>query len=109
MVTKRTLAARSPRRGDQLLVGLDQRLVEDLAEGRRDLSPGSLDVGGDRRRRVDDLVLEAGVELHVPGLVDLLGGEEGRLLLGAVGADQAGELGRDPLLGDHQLRPGPSR
>ena len=57
---------------------------------------------GDRGRVGDHLVLEARVELHVARLVDLLGGEEGRLLLGAIGADQAGELGGDPLLGDHQ-------
>ena len=52
-----------------------------VPEGRRDLRPGALDVGGDRRRVGDDLVLEARVELHVARLVDLLGREEGRLLL----------------------------
>ena len=101
-MTKRTLASASAGVGDEPLVRLDQGHVEDRAEGGRDLLAGALDVGGDRRRVGDDLVLEARVELHVAGLVDLLGGEEGRLLLAAVGADQARELGRDPLLGDHQ-------
>ena len=56
----------------------------------------------DRRRVGDHLILKARVELHVAGLVDLLGSEEGRFLLAAVGPDQPRELGRDPLLGDHQ-------
>ena len=49
-----------------------------------------------------DLVLEAGVELHVPRLVDLLGREERRFLLTAEGSHEAGELRCDPLLCDHQ-------
>jgi hypothetical protein len=60
-------------------------------------------VRGDFARGGDDLVLEAGVELHVAGLVDLCR-EEGRFLLGAVGADEAAELRGDALLGDHQRR-----
>ena len=40
-------------------------------------------MGGDRRRAPRPPRPEAGVELHVAGLVDLLGREEGRLLLGA--------------------------
>ena len=60
------------------------------------------DVRGDHVGLGDHLVLEARVELHVACLVDLLGGQEGGLLLAAVGADEAGELGRDALLGDHQ-------
>ena len=59
-------------------------------------------MGGDRARVGDHLILEASVELHVARLIDLLGRQEGRLLLAAVGADQPGELGGDPLLGDHQ-------
>ena len=88
--------------GEQLLMGLDQSDVEDRPKGRRDLLSSTLDVGGDRGRVGDHLVLEASVELHVARLIDLLGRQEGRLLLAAVGADQPGELGGDPLLGDHQ-------
>src|SRR4051794_31704791 len=78
-------------RGDQLFVVTDEDLVEDLAEGVGDALAGAVDVGGDDLRLADDLVLEARVELHVARLVDLLGGEEGGLLLGAVGADEAAE------------------
>ena len=81
---------------------LHERLVEELTERVRDLLPGALDVGGDRLRLGDHLVAEARVELHVARLVDLLGREEGRLLLRRVGGHEAGELGRDALLGDHQ-------
>ena len=87
---------------DQPLVRLHQRLVEDPPERGGDLGARPLHVGGDGGRRGDDLVLEPRVELHVTGLVDLLGRQESRLLLAAVGTDEAGELGRDPLLGDHQ-------
>jgi hypothetical protein len=54
--------------------------------------PASLHVrrSGPVRR---SLVLKAGVELHVAGFVDLLGGEEGGFLFGAVRAEKAGELG----------------
>src|SRR3954452_22206729 len=45
--------------------------------------------------------------LHVAGLVDLLRGQEGRLLVGVGGHDETGELGGDPLLGDHQRRQRP--
>ena len=47
------------------------------------------DVGGDRRRVGDHLVLEARVELHVADLVDQLGREEAALLLVVLGQDQA--------------------
>ena len=80
----------------------DERLVEEVPEGVGDLLARATDVCAYRRRLGDHLVLEAGVELHVTRLVDLLGGQERRLLLGRVGADQTGELRRDPLLGDHQ-------
>jgi alkanesulfonate monooxygenase SsuD/methylene tetrahydromethanopterin reductase-like flavin-dependent oxidoreductase (luciferase family) len=43
----------------------------------------------------------------VTRLVHLLGGEEGRLLLGAVRAHQSGELRGDALLGHHQGRERP--
>ena len=92
---------------DEPLVRLDQRLVEDLAERGRELLAGAGDVRADRLRIGDHLVLEARVELHVARLVDLLGGEERGLLLAAVGHHQPGELGGDPLLGDHQRRQRP--
>ncbi|HEY3020549.1 MAG TPA: hypothetical protein VGJ32_10170 [Solirubrobacteraceae bacterium] len=88
--------------GDQAVVRGDEPLVEDRAEGRRDLLARPRDVGGDLAGLVDYLVLEARVELHVARLVDLLGGEERRLLLAVVGPHEAGELGRDALFGDHQ-------
>jgi hypothetical protein len=59
-------------------------------------------MGGDRLWIGDHLVLEACVELHVPGLVDLLRGEKGDFLLAAARPHEARELRRDPLLGDHQ-------
>ena len=89
-------------RGDQLIVRVDQVLVEDHAERVRHLLARALDVGGHRGGLGDHLVLEARVELHVAGLVDLLRGQEGGLLLAPVGGDQAGELRGDPLLGHHQ-------
>ena len=64
-------------------------------------------MGGDRCGFGDRFVLESGVELHVAGLVDLLGGEEAGFFLAFGGHDEAGELGRDPLLGDHQRRQRP--
>ena len=88
-MTNRTFASVSAGFVDQLLVGLDQCHIEDRPERGRDLLAGAPDVGADRRRVGDDLILEAGVELHVAGLVDLLGGEERRLLLAAVSGDQA--------------------
>src|SRR6185312_14327305 len=88
--------------GEQAVVRGDEPLVEDRPKGRRDLRPGALYVRGYLRRLLDDLVLKAGVELHVPRLVDLLGGKEGHLLLARPRADEPGELRRDPLLGDHQ-------
>jgi hypothetical protein len=90
------------RGGQELFVGLDEGDVEDLAKGIRYLFAGSRYVGCDLCRRGHHLVLVAGVELHVAGLIHLLGGQEGDLLLGAPGCDQAGELGGDPLLGNHQ-------
>ena len=83
-------------------VRVHQRLVEDLAERIAEHLARARDVGGDRRGIGDHLVLEAGVELHVPDLVDELRREEGALLLVVLGQDEAAELGRDPLLGDHQ-------
>ena len=70
-------------------MGCDELLVEDRPERGRDLLAGALDVRGDQRGLGDDLVLEARVELHVPGLVDLLGGQERDLLLAAVRAHQS--------------------
>ena len=78
-----------------------------VRESGRELLAGALDVLGDRARVGDDLVLKTGVELHVASLVDLLRGQEGRLLLASVRADQARELRRDPLLGHHQRRERP--
>ena len=49
-MTKRTLAARSAGAATSALVRLDQRHVEDLAEGVGDLLAGALDVRGDHRR-----------------------------------------------------------
>jgi hypothetical protein len=59
---------------------------------------------GDHSRVGDHLVLEARVQLHGPRLVDLLGRDEARVLLAAIRAHQAGELGRDPFLGHRQRR-----
>jgi catechol 2,3-dioxygenase-like lactoylglutathione lyase family enzyme len=64
----------------------------------------AFDVRADRGRLGYNLVAEARVELHVPRLVDLLAREERGLLLGVVRRHQAGELRRDPLLGNHQRR-----
>jgi hypothetical protein len=64
-------------------------------------------VAGDRLRVGHHLVLEAGVVLHVARLVDLLGGDEGCLLLAGSGHDQRRELGGDPLLRHHQRRERP--
>src|SRR3954452_10880429 len=87
---------------EQLLMRLDECDVEDLAEGVADALAGPRHMRTDLGRRRDDLVLEPRVELHVPRLVDLLGRQEGRLLLAVVGGDETGELRRDALLGDHQ-------
>ena len=88
-MTKATLAARSAGVGDEALVGGDEAVVEERAKGVGDLRAGARHVRGDRRRRRGDLVLKARVELHVARLVDLLGGQERRLLLAGVRADEA--------------------
>ena len=75
------LGAEIARICEELLVRVNESDVEDLAESVRHLLPGALDVGGDPRRRGDDLILVARVELHVPRFVDLLGGQERDLLL----------------------------
>jgi hypothetical protein len=59
--------------GDEPLERLDELLVKDVAQGDRDALASPIDVRGDRLRGGDHLVLEAGVELHVSRLVDLLG------------------------------------
>jgi hypothetical protein len=92
---------------DEALVGLDERLVEDAPEGVAQVLSRPRHMGGDPGGIRDDLVLEAGVELEVAGLVDLLAGQVGRLLLIVGGHHEAGELGRDPLLGDDQRRERP--
>jgi len=74
--------------GEEAFVGGDELVVKDHPEGGRDLLAGALDVRGDAGRLCDDLILEARVELHVPGLVDLLGGQERDLLLAAICADE---------------------
>ncbi len=86
----------------QPVVGLDERLVEDLLEGITEHLPGARDMGGDRGRVGDHLVLEASVELHVADLVDQLRRQIAALLLVVLREHQADELGRDPLLGHHQ-------
>jgi hypothetical protein len=57
------------RGGQELFVGLDEGDVEDLAKGIRYLFAGSRYVGCDLCRRGHRLVLVAGVELHVAGLI----------------------------------------
>jgi hypothetical protein len=89
---------------DELLVGVHERDVEDLAERGGDAPARAFDVVVDEIRCGDDLVLEARVELHVARFVDLLGGEECRFPLGAVRPDEPGELGGDSFFGDHQRR-----
>src|SRR6202035_1931701 len=74
--------------GEETFVSRDELVVEDRPEGGRDLLAGALDVRGNPSGLRYDLVLEARVELHVSGLVDLLGGEKGHLLLTAVGSHQ---------------------
>src|SRR3954453_6544224 len=91
-----------PAVGDESVVGLHEPFVEDGGEGGGEPLAGAGDVRGDGGGVGDDLVLEARVELHVARLVDLLGGEERRLLLAAVRKHETGELGGDALLGDHQ-------
>ena len=90
------------RRQDELLVGLNECVVEELPKRIGDALAPAGHVRGDQRRVGDHLILEPGIELHVPRLVDLLCREEGRLLLAAMRADQPRELGRDSLLGHHQ-------
>ena len=75
-------------RRDQPLVGLHQRAVEDLPEGRRQLSRARATCSPIAGRVGHHLVLVAGVELHVARLVHLLGGQERGLLLAAVGPHQ---------------------
>src|SRR4029079_2621600 len=87
---------------EELVVQLDERAVDELTERVRDLLAGALDMSADRLRFRDHLVAEARVELHVASFVDLLGPEETLLLLRRLRRDQAGELRRDALLGDHQ-------
>ena len=88
--------------GDQALAHLHEALVEQLDEG-----VGH--VGARRREPLLDAAVDAGhlaepavEELHVARLVDLLGREEGLLLLVLVGHDEAGELGGHPLLADEE-------
>jgi hypothetical protein len=90
------------RGGQELFVGLDEGDVEDLAKGIRYLFAGSRYVGCDLCRRGHHLVLVAGVELHVAGLITCWVARRVTPFLGAPGCDQAGELGGDPLLGNHQ-------
>src|SRR5438270_4781084 len=87
---------------DEPVVRGHELVVENRAERRRDLVAGALDMLGYQRGLAYGLVLKARVELHVTCLVDLLRGQERRLLLAVEGADEARELGRDPLLRDHQ-------
>ena len=84
------------------VVGLHQSLVEDVLERLAQNLARPRHVRGDRPGIRDHLVLEAGVELHVPDLVDELRREEAALLLVVLRQHQPDELGRDPLLGDHQ-------
>jgi hypothetical protein len=90
--------------GYQPLVSGHQLDVEDLAKRFGDALAGSSYVRTDDVRGGDHLVLEAGVELHVTRLVDLLGGQERRFLLRPGRGDQPRELGRHALFGDHQRR-----
>ena len=75
-------------------------------KGSPSTSRARADVGADRRRVGDHLVLEARVELHVADLVDELGREVAALLLVVLREHEPAELGRDPLLGDHQRAEG---
>ena len=101
------LRVRVPRLGHEPLVRLDQGLVEDRGERRRELFARAGHVLADRPGIGNHLVLIARVELHVARLVHLLGGQERGLLLGAVGGDQSRELGGDALLRHHQRRERP--
>ncbi len=88
--------------GDKPFVGVDKGDIEDLAERIGHVLAGSSHMRTDHVGSGDHLVLEAGIELHVPRFVDLPGREERGFLLRSVRSDQPRELGRDPLLGDHQ-------
>ena len=57
----------------QLLVRVHQRLIKDLPKCVRDALAPTSHVLRDPRRVCDHLVLKAGIELHVPRLIDLLG------------------------------------
>jgi hypothetical protein len=59
--------------GDESLVELHKGPVEEPLKSGRDVLAATLDVGGDQIGLGDHLVAEAGIELHVAGLVDLLG------------------------------------
>jgi hypothetical protein len=91
----------------QAVVSLHERLVEDPAKRLAEHLPGAGHVGGDRGRVGHNLVLEAGVELHVAVLVDQLRGEVAALLLVVLGEHEPAELRGDPLLRNHQRRQHP--
>ena len=107
VVTKSTFAPASRGVGGQPVVRRDERLVEDHLERVAQLLAGAGHVVGDDGGLRDHVVLDARVELHVAGLVDLLRGEEACLLLAVGGHHEGRELRRDALLADHQRRERP--
>ena len=79
---------------EPLVEELDERVGHVLARRREPLLDAAVDAG--------HLAEPAVEELHVARLVDLLGREEGLLLLVLVGHHEAGELGGHALLADEE-------
>ena len=93
---------------DQPPAGLDEVIVEELDEGvGHVLAREGQAVADERVVEPHDLAEVAVEELHVPRLVDLLGGEKRLLLLVLVGHDEPGELRGHPLLSHEERREAP--
>ena len=81
-------------------MGRHERLIEDHGERFAQLFAGAGHVAGDRRRLSDHLVLKPGIELHMTGLVDLLGGEKAASPSLSAAITRPANLVVNPLLGE---------
>ena len=93
--------------GEQAAVGVDEHLVEEDLEGVVEVLAGAVEPVLEGAVVADDLGVEVVEVLGVARLVDLLGRQERLLALALVGADEAVELRRDPLLADEEGRQEP--